>query len=428
MIACLTHVYCQVDSKKGISFEHNLNWTEILHKAKTENRYIFVDCYASWCGPCKWMEENVFTKKSVGGYMDSNFISIKIQMDTARGDNDEIRRGYAIADEMKHTYHVNAYPTYLFFSPEGTAVHKYVGVVENKDFFSVAFSALDSEQQYYTLLRGYRDGPKNYKKMPLLLDAAQKSMESKVSDEVATDYIQNYLNMFSDIKEWTKQTIAEINLCSGWLKCEDKVFERYFQNREVVDSIMKKPGYADDLIKAVIYQEKIKPFFDNALRSGRAPKWRRLEKEMTSAYGVYFVQENLLESLVEYNKKVRRWNEYTKYFIQLREAQGIENIQPTTAFNRLVLNNAAYEVFQYAGKKQLKKALAWVDLALSTDSCYYDALDTKANILYKLGRKAEGLALEDRAYVFAPKGSRSYAGIKENYEKMNQNKSTWVSK
>ena len=44
---------------KGIHFEQGLSWKDILAKAKAEHKYIFVDCYATWCGPCKYMDKNV---------------------------------------------------------------------------------------------------------------------------------------------------------------------------------------------------------------------------------------------------------------------------------------------------------------------------------------------------------------------------------
>ena len=44
---------------QGINFE-KLTLEEALIKAKTENKYVFVDCYTTWCGPCKRMTEFVF--------------------------------------------------------------------------------------------------------------------------------------------------------------------------------------------------------------------------------------------------------------------------------------------------------------------------------------------------------------------------------
>jgi thiol-disulfide isomerase/thioredoxin len=53
---CLT---TQVGAQ-GIEFFHG-PWSEALAKAKTEDRLIFVDAFASWCGPCKRMAAETFT-------------------------------------------------------------------------------------------------------------------------------------------------------------------------------------------------------------------------------------------------------------------------------------------------------------------------------------------------------------------------------
>ena len=37
-------------------------------KAKKENKLIFIDCYTTWCGPCKNMSKKTFVNKEVGEY------------------------------------------------------------------------------------------------------------------------------------------------------------------------------------------------------------------------------------------------------------------------------------------------------------------------------------------------------------------------
>jgi thiol-disulfide isomerase/thioredoxin len=46
--------------KTGIQFINGKNWSEVLALAKKENKYIFVDCYTTWCGPCKYMSGTLF--------------------------------------------------------------------------------------------------------------------------------------------------------------------------------------------------------------------------------------------------------------------------------------------------------------------------------------------------------------------------------
>ena len=40
------------DEGKGVQFLE-ISYEQALAKAKAENKRIFIDCYASWCAPCK---------------------------------------------------------------------------------------------------------------------------------------------------------------------------------------------------------------------------------------------------------------------------------------------------------------------------------------------------------------------------------------
>ncbi len=47
-------------AQQGMKFEHGITWKEIQAKAKAENKYIFMDAFTTWCGPCKYMAANIF--------------------------------------------------------------------------------------------------------------------------------------------------------------------------------------------------------------------------------------------------------------------------------------------------------------------------------------------------------------------------------
>ena len=101
-------------TKKGINFFKG-SWEEALIKAKEENKYIFLDVYASWCGPCKRLKRVSFKDADVGTYYNKNFINVTI--DGEKGE------GLYLAQK----YGVTAYPTLLIIDHQGKKRAKSTG-------------------------------------------------------------------------------------------------------------------------------------------------------------------------------------------------------------------------------------------------------------------------------------------------------------
>jgi thiol:disulfide interchange protein len=68
----------------GISFIEG-DWKKALAKAKAEKKLIFVDAYATWCGPCKKMQKEVFPDATVANFFNKNFINITIDVEKGQG-------------------------------------------------------------------------------------------------------------------------------------------------------------------------------------------------------------------------------------------------------------------------------------------------------------------------------------------------------
>ncbi len=102
------HMETAIEFKQG-------SWEEILKAARDENKVIFLDIYATWCGPCKMLKKNTFTDKEVGEYFNAHFINV-----TLDGEKGE---GALLAKK----YELHAYPTMLFIQPDGKAKAEAVG-------------------------------------------------------------------------------------------------------------------------------------------------------------------------------------------------------------------------------------------------------------------------------------------------------------
>jgi thioredoxin 1 len=113
---------------KGIEFYEG-NFEGALAKAKAEKKIIFMDAYASWCGPCKKMAANVFTDEKAGTYFNANFINVKMDMEKGEG------------PEIAKKYPVQYYPTLFFIDAKGNVVKKIVGYHDVDQLIKEAESA-----------------------------------------------------------------------------------------------------------------------------------------------------------------------------------------------------------------------------------------------------------------------------------------------
>jgi thiol-disulfide isomerase/thioredoxin len=167
-------------SAAEINFLDNPVWATVLEKAKKENKMIFLDAYATWCGPCKNMDAQTYTNQAVADYYNANFINVKYDMEKGEGPK--------LADQ----YFVNAYPNLVFISPNGEILHKGVGFLEAAEFVALGKAASDPATQYYTL-----------KKNALQLDNAKfvtfTTMAVAFEDEDLEQICNDYLAKQADI-------------------------------------------------------------------------------------------------------------------------------------------------------------------------------------------------------------------------------------
>lgn len=117
----------------GIDFR-KLSFAEAKELAQEQQKAIFVDFYADWCGPCKWMDKNVFVDETVGNFFNENFISIKVDTD--------LDTEYDLILELE----ISSIPTYGFFSPEGKLILSQNVSMKTEEFMDLASLILDRKK------------------------------------------------------------------------------------------------------------------------------------------------------------------------------------------------------------------------------------------------------------------------------------------
>lgn len=96
-------------------------YAQVLERAKQENRYVFIDFYATWCGPCKRLDEVTYPDAKVSELLNS---MVPVKWDAEKDP------WLATAKQYK----VSAYPTLIVLDPSGKEVDRHLGFLEAAEF------------------------------------------------------------------------------------------------------------------------------------------------------------------------------------------------------------------------------------------------------------------------------------------------------
>lgn len=222
--------------ESGICFERDTMWKKVLKKAKQERKLVFVDCYTSWCIPCKKMAMEVFVLDSVGSYFNKHFVSVKYDIEKD-----------SVGAALKRRFAITAVPTLLFIEPVGVnMVHKSVGGLNANQLLDVAEQAIDPNHNLQGLKKRYAQGERGKKFMNeliiTLLFAGDKAMQAKVGEE--------YVNSLSiqDLKDdanWGmfKMFISDPLATSVCMLVDSIEYARKELGREKVDAAIEELYY-----------------------------------------------------------------------------------------------------------------------------------------------------------------------------------------
>lgn len=347
---------------ESIQFEDK-DWQGLLGKAKKENKLIFIDAYTTWCGPCKWMAENVFTDESVGEFFNANFINAKFDMEKGEG------------IDLAKKYGVNVYPSLLWVNGDGEVVHRMCGAREVDVFLAAGKTAVNEKAnyKYYASAASNTSSPEfMYEYIQLLSDACQSI------DDIVGDYLDSRSG--GDLmREEYFRIIADFGV-----SYKSSSFKYLITNREQFET-----AFGEETINQTITDILM---------------W-----EMTKAIRTYSVNpevyKNLVADLSQMNfeerdyilglgasqmaLKSKDWDGVYEAGLKLEKYE--ELVDPQT-WNQIAW--AMYE--QVDNKSKLKAALRWINLALERETNSY-MLDTKAALHIKLGNKIEAIYWAEEA-------------------------------
>jgi thioredoxin-related protein len=441
---------------EGIHWTTGLSWEQIKQKAKRENKYIFIDAYATWCGPCKMMDKYVYPNDTVGDFFNEHFIPVKVQMDVTDNDNQSIRAWYNDANTIKKECMVTSYPTFIFFSPDGKIVQKESRYFSVQEFVAIGKEALTHGKtyddpypahkrlvdNYKGFVDDYKQGIKRYDLISNMIKIAGELGDTAFSRQLFIEHLE-YASGLNEDERYTKENIE---LWSSFvLKLDSKALQFFLKDHDIIDQVMGRKGWSIGQVNKTIQHRIVDSFFkmqkgmttsftgeknpnseimftfvpirnDGKIRPDLVEAdWKTLKKMIRKYFRKDYVGINVYYAKSRWYDKHQNEVAYTRNYFDWKD----KNPPTDLAQESPLMNQIAWETFLYVNDdKLLKRALEWMAKIVEQEKVDYRFLDTYANLLYKLGHTAEAIEWEEKAMKLNPDPQdQSYSKVLQQMKK-----------
>jgi thiol-disulfide isomerase/thioredoxin len=372
-IACLTSLSAAAQNRE-ITFKE-ADWKTQLATAKKENKIIFFDAYTSWCGPCKMMAKDVFTKDNVADLFNQTFLNVKYDMEKGEG------------PALKDKYEVSAYPTYLFINGDGEVVHKIVGGMSAPEFIEEASKALKPESTTFGLAKKFNGGDHSQATAVAYMEALDKAYEADKMGAAAKVYFDG-------------QPKASLMEDANW-----ELALKYLNNPAAQSFTYLYANKAE--LEKKYGAEKVNNYFMRTISSSVYAIKRNYEKktDLKAAAEKATAVRKLLSAGTDYSKPLLAQldlsefaaaNKWDKFVSKVDAVWGDEDFKNKAGF----VITAANDVVTSAPAQYYKEALRWADQVERSNPNLFANIqlaDLRKRTLKKQGKTAEAEVMANKA-------------------------------
>jgi thiol-disulfide isomerase/thioredoxin len=360
LVLCF-HVFAQ---DRSIEFETKLSFSELVQKAKNENKLLFIDAYTTWCGPCKWMAKNMFTKNEIADYYNLNFINAKFDMEKGEG------------IELAKKFQVLCYPNLLFIDGNGELVHRTGGAAQFvENYIQFGEIAKNDEARFSTLLKKYESNKNDSKFLANFIDAIAATCLPY--EEFVSIYfsLQKDEDLVSDLNWYMlgRYMNSHKNREFKYLIANIEKFEKAFTKEEV-----------HEIIEKILINSAQKLIFSESFSK---EKLAELKSEIEA---LNFENKKRVIFKINIMEHEKDGDSDAMFDYVVKEGDKFLDMSQ--------YNSISWSIFEKStNEKHLNKAAEWMKaLTVTEDGKTWENLDTYASLLFKLKdkKRAKIVALE----------------------------------
>lgn len=401
-------------STPGIIFIQK-DWDLAKQQATKEGKTIFIDMYTTWCKPCKQMDKFVFSTEEVGQRFNNTFINVKIDAESEVG------------KQLAGEFGVLSYPTYVFASNEGDIIYKVKGAMTPQQLILEATKARSIARNFKPLRIleiDYENGERNHKflyeylrqksnkqgRQPQLLEeylaAVPKSelqtekVLSVISKNIksveskAFDILKNALKNFDSLTDLQRKSIL-----GGLTLAKKLTFKDVIRTNDenLLDKLIDAV-YATAYSNAGAVAEEKQFRFDFAKLTRDFEQFSALAEEQAqflmskSAEELAYESAGVIENFKREAEERDMPESSSQYQYMLKNLA--DNAEKAVSYR---LNELAWGYVLMAELPgDLERAMRWSDKSLAILETPTN-LDTKAHLLYRMGKRKEAIKLEKKA-------------------------------
>ena len=317
---------------------------------KNDDKIILVDFETDWCVWCDRLDKDTYTDQGVMEFAEQNLISIKIDAEKNDG------------PEQKKKYRVRGYPTILLLDPSGNELDRIVGYRPPKEFLEELIRIKGGENTLTDLLAQHRRKLEDY---PTQLSLSKKYISLNLPDSA-----RKHLDNVYTYQQNKSQLDFSISL---------KLSQMYYQ----IGPLDRSIDLLEEIIGSGIDSSDTAYFYRLLYKA-------RKNSDIDELYEYVNLSENVERKKQSYWQMIRILKKQKKnpeleadFYLKV-----IALYDSDYKYLASLLNSFAWRMTEL--EKNLDLALEKIDLALEFGEDIR-ILDTKAEVLWKLGLTEEAL-------------------------------------